>query len=364
MSLCSKSEVPVAKELNLVMHWIQLFLLSAAVLLATGSSIEPAIVPSQQLGSCPITEQREQARERIQLQTASIIRDSVLPTRCNPGGYRDLPASSCDDIPQECSSGWYWLETPNKEVVQVYCDLERKCGCDSSDTQQPWMRVAYLDMTDLKESCPEGLRMIKSPKRSCRRSYQAFQTSIIPYRTYGYNYSHVCGRIIAYQYGITEGLAPINNNANSNRVWSIEQRSFDGIVVTHGQPGSREHIWSFVAASHENSNGISSCSCINNRSETVRNLRTSSVIGDSYFCDTGVPRGPVDNQFYPDDPLWDGQGCGLYNTCCEFNNPPWFCKDLPAATNEDIEVRFIAAATHTNLEGEDTPVEKIEILVR
>ena len=134
-------------------------------------------------------------------------------------------------------------------MVKVYCDLERKCGCENDDTRKAWMRVAYLDMTDPKKSCPDGLRMIKIPKRSCRRSYQAFQTSIVSYHTYGYNYSHVCGRIIAYQYGTTEGLAPINNRGNLNRTWSIDQRSFDGIVLTHGQPGSREYIWSFVAAS-------------------------------------------------------------------------------------------------------------------
>ena len=142
--------------------------------------------------------------------------------------------------------------------------------------------------------------MIKTPKRSCRRSYQAFQTSIVPYRTYGYNYSHVCGRIIAYQYGTTEGLNPVNfrGNINSNRTWSIDQRSLDGIVVTHGQPGFRKHIWSFVAASHEDANNINSCSCMNNRSDTVQSLQTPPVIGNSYFCDTGVTSGPQDHTFY------------------------------------------------------------------
>ena len=26
--------------------------------------------------------------------------------------------------------------------------------------------------------------------------------------------------------------------------------------------------------------------------------------------------------------LWDGEKCGLTSTCCEFNNPPRFCKEL------------------------------------
>ena len=173
----------------------------------------------------------------------------------------------------------------------------------------------------------------------------------------------MCGRIIAYQYGTTEGLSPVNfrGNINSNRTWSIDQRSLDGIVVTHGQPGFRKHIWSFVAASHEDANNINSCSCINNRSDTVQRLQTPSVIGNSYFCDTGVTSGPQDHTFYADNPLWDGQGCGPFNSCCEFNNPPWFCTHLPAATNE---VRLVAAASHERLEGEDTPIEKIEIYIQ
>ena len=351
--------------MTVIRIWAQLLFSAVLVLTAAGDFIPPSAISSQQLGTCAIEEQRQQAREMIHQQTMSIIRNSVVPTvSCNPGGHPDFAATSCDDIPQECSSGWYWLATPNEETVKIYCDLERKCGCNSSDDQAAWMRIAFLDMTDPETQCPEGLRMIKTPKRSCRRSYQAFQTSIVPYHTYGFNYSHVCGRIIAYQYGITEGLAPVNNRNNINRTWSIDQRSLDGIVVTHGQPGFRKHIWSFVAASSENSNGISSCPCINNRSEIVQNLQTPPVIGNSYFCDTGVRRAPADNQFYAENPLWDGQGCGLYNSCCEFNTPPWFCKHLPATTNEDIEVRLVAAASHEGLEGEDTPIEKIEIFIR
>ena len=346
------------------MLWIRLLYLSIILhLIEAVSFINPAKIIPKQPGKCALEKQRNTAREMIQQKTINIIHDSVLPTLCNSGGYPDIPAASCDDIPKNCSSGWYWLMTPSGEIVKMYCDLERKCGCNSNDGEEAWLRVAHLDMTDPDEHCPEGLRMIESPKRSCRRSYQAFQTSIVPYRTYGYNYSHVCGRIIAYQYGITEGLAFINRQNNRNRSWRIDERLLDGIVVTHGKPGSRKHIWSFVAASSESSNGANSCSCTNNRSETVVNLSSPSVIGDSYFCDTGVQSGPVDNHLYGENPLWDGEGCGLYNSCCGFNNPPWFCKQLPEPTKDDIEVRLTATAFIEKLEAEDTPIEKIDIFI-
>ena len=131
--------------------------------------------------------------------------------------------------------------------------------------------------------------------------------------------------------------------------------------LTESHAGFRKHIWSFVAASSKNSNGITSYPSTNNCSNIVQNLQTPSVIGSSYFYDTGVTGAPSDGQFYADNPLWDGQGCGPYNSCCEFNNPPWFCKHLPVPTNEDIEVRLVATANHINLDGEDTPIEKIDI---
>ena len=66
--------------------------------------------------------------------------------------------------------------------------------------------------------------------------------------------------------------------------------------------------------------------------------------------------------FYADDPLWDGQSCGPTNTCeCTFNNPPWFCKQLPQSTNADLEVRL---CSHHSTSHETMPVELVEIFVK
>ena len=63
--------------------------------------------------------------------------------------------------------------------------------------------------------------------------------------------------------------------------------------------------------------------------------------------------------FYPNDPLWDGQGCGT-STCCTFSNPPWFCKQLPQATTDDIEIR-LCGTYYESVTQEDTPIELMEI---
>ena len=42
---------------------------------------------------------------------------------------------------------------------------------------------------------------------------------------------------------------------------------------------------------------------------------------------------------------------------CTFNSPPWFCKQLPQATTEDIEVRICTS------QEMDIPLENLEIYI-
>ena len=65
--------------------------------------------------------------------------------------------------------------------------------------------------------------------------------------------------------------------------------------------------------------------------------------------------------FYPVDPLWDGAGCGSTSTCCSFNNPPWFCKQLPQPTTDDIELRLCALTSYTL---DDIATEIVELHVQ
>ena len=67
----------------------------------------------------------------------------------------------------------------------------------------------------------------------------------------------------------------------------------------------------------------------------------------------------VPETLYPEDPLWDGQGCGPSSTCCSFNTPPWFAKELPSPTTDDVEMRLLVP-------GYDgfTPIETVELYVQ
>ena len=63
------------------------------------------------------------------------------------------------------------------------------------------------------------------------------------------------------------------------------------------------------------------------------------------------------NRFHPEDPLWDGMGCGPSSTCCSLNNPPWFLKRLSSPTTDDIEMRVCVGS------NDETPIEMIELYI-
>ena len=73
----------------------------------------------------------------------------------------------------------------------------------------------------------------------------------------------------------------------------------------------------------------------------IKSIQVPAFVGNDYFCATGNP-GPgfITTKIYSEDPLWDGEGCGPTNACCQFNNPPWFCTTLPKPTTDDLELRI------------------------
>jgi hypothetical protein len=166
----------------------------------------------------------------------------------------------------------------------------------------------------------------------------------------------VCGKIIAYQDAGTDSFW------RNNRVNYIDSNYVDGISLTHGR-NPRQHIWTFAAALDEvGTLPHLNCPCTNISQFESAN-QPPSFVGSDYFCDTGSA-----NQWaytlYPEDPLWDGAGCGPANTCCSLNNPPWFLKQLPSTTTDDIEMRMCRDHyPHLGRIDEDTPIEVLELYI-
>ena len=262
------------------------------------------------------------------------------------------PALSCQDLPVGSPSGHYWtLGNDSIRLTQrrVYCDMTRRC-CN----QTGWMRVAYLDMTDPTQQCPGGFRQINSPKRACG-SYRLTGPGCVSttFPVNGTRYSKVCGRIKAYQDKTSEAFDPYL----TQQLLSIDSYYVDGVSLTHGRP-PRSHIWTFAAALDEVHSNSWVCPCT--RPDLGFTGSVPPFIGQDYFCETGS-RSKYQYIFHDQDPLWDGEGCGPQSTCCSFNNPPWFCKELSQSTTNDIELRICSDQGSNN---EDTPIEMFELYVQ
>ena len=262
------------------------------------------------------------------------------------------PASSCAALPPSTPSGYYWVRVSNGSAVRVYCDMTRSCGGVTGG----WTRVAELDMTNSSHQCPSGLRQcnVNNIHTCCITSNSPACSSVI-FHAHSL-YSKVCGKIQAYQLGHPSTFSSYGGRNNT----TLEGNYVDGVSLTHGHP--RQHVWTFAAGLDEvGTLPDGNCPCTN-ISQASRATQPPAFVGDDYFCDTGSS-GPYSNDgyFYSDDPLWDGAGCGPLNTCCSFNNPPWFYKQLPQPTTDDIEMRVCR-----NQDGrfEDILIEVVEIYIQ
>lgn len=272
----------------------------------------------------------------------------VRQEHLNPGLTRYNPAMSCKHLaPCSLPDGYYWIHIQGS-IMRMYCIN----NATSVKPVRGWTRIGYINMNNPDHQCPRGLTLLtrrEEPRRLCDMT--AIRCISFSYHTYGIAYKHIYGRIIAYQYG---DLPAFYYNISS-----IDGPYVYGISLTRGDTNlgdSRQHIWTFAGARDETvDNRRWKCPCINTNFSPPPPV--PSFIGNDYFCDTGISRYSL-NELVPDNPLWDGAGCGPTNTCCSFNNPPWFVKHLPFLSKDDIEVRMC----RPNFDG-STPFQIIEIYV-
>ena len=208
-----------------------LYLSLIAVFAVQGSkAITIPIKVSDNGGACLSADQQAEVRRQLADEAIAAI---------TPGLTEENPASSCSAIPAGRPSGYYWiLPATGPPAVRVYCDFNRQCGCVGPST---WTRVAFLNMTDTSQNCPDGWFFYASP-RSCGRGRLNDGCISVIFPTHGQLFSRVCGRVLGYQNFFTTAFS----NLLGQR--SIDQNYLHGVSLTHGPAGSRQHIWSFASA--------------------------------------------------------------------------------------------------------------------
>ena len=273
----------------------------------------------------------EKATKPIEQLLQSLVNDVALLK----SSYGDIstppaPASSCSEIlaaAPSSPSGYYSLRAGNGSSIHVYCDMTRTCGGITGG----WMQVANIDMTDSSHTCPQGLKTLTMESKRLCTSTDREGCSSATIDVHGINHTRVCGKIIGYQ----------NAGASSfyqyylDSALTVDDHYVDGVILTHGA-NPKTHVWTFAAGLDEIGSYVGRCPCLRPAAYTLAYV--PPWVGSDYFCDTGSAT-PIQAVFFSDDPLWDGEGCGATSTCCSFNNPPWFSKQLPSPTTDDIEMR-------------------------
>ena len=269
--------------------------------------------------------------ELLELQNGSSLFNSIHPV-------------SCKDIRNEqpnSPTGYYHVKNRN-----IYCNMGELCGKEGG-----WTRVAHLDAS---ENCPSGLQAwFTGGIRVCRRQGNNAGCRSIKFPTNGISYTQICGRVIGYQKGSTDGVITYINNINAAYI--------DGVSITRGSP--REHVWSYISGltSHSiNSQQTSAvCPC---HSNADTNNKAQEFVGEHYYCESGNNASVNGGTLYTTDPLWDGNECLSHEApCCLSNMLPWFFRDYGNDTSTDyLELRVCGNDGWSN---EDTPVQLYEIYV-
>lgn len=237
------------------------------------------------------------------------------------------------------------IDTAISDILRSTNILIESCGAGR------WHRVAFLNMSDPMQQCPSAWREYNSNGiRVCARQTSSRGSCQSTHYPTDRQYSRVCGRIIGYQLG-SPGAFELAQGR------SIDQAYLDGISITHGTP--RTHVWSYAVGASENGNclPLHTCPCSNS------NRAPPPYVGNNYYCESAY-RGDcfVNDVFFPNDPLWDGQQCDNEGTCCTgTNTPPWFSVDLADRTGDDIEVRI---CHDENTSNEDSPIQLLELYVQ
>ena len=240
----------------------------------------------------------------------------------------------------------------DKEIESVLPRIEAfltPSPCDGPD----WKRVVYINMTNPNHSCPAnsgwheethtGKRVcdrIDAPINNCGEATFDVDDIIGAY-------TKICGRIIGFKRGTTEGFGKARIESTS-----LEEEYVDGVSITHGK-NPRHHVWTFAAGLANpmrefEQELLFACPC-----DILGSPLNIDFIGNNYFCESGGTDSTSGNA------LWDGNGCFSNSSCCRFNVPPYFVVTLDNPTCDSIDVRMCASEG-----GEGTPIQLIELYVK
>ena len=292
--------------------------------------------------------------------TSTLMRDDLSCVKTDLRSLNDSMNRVCDKVEEHedhMTAELMELNEYLKENLTHQISSNDNLGVHTCGGTGGWRRAVYLNMSNTSTKCPSGWNMTGYSKRTCGRLNGRLHTcDSITFPVSGGKYSQMCGRIKAYQWGLTSGFIGYRYGYDT-----IDEAYFSGVSIMHGYP--RQHIWTFAAGGWENFTQDTEymCPC---DSRHIYSEVIPPFIGEDYFCESGFTRkNDYNNGSYSfhGDTLWDGNGCSYSSTCCLQHDPPYFTKSLSMPTNDDIELRLCG---YREASYENIAVELIELYVK
>ena len=199
----------------------------------------------------------------------------------------------------------------------------------------------------------------------CGRTSTAPDTCDSEFFVTGEAYNQVCGRIVAYQWGLPSAFQSFISS--SSPTFDLDDAYVAGISITRSDT-SREHVWTFAAGALQQvgnpnlAETMEHCPCLD---ETFIGP-LPDFVGEDYFCESALPdfeavdpaADPSTFDLQISDPLWDDQSCDATRDCCD---GPYFIKTFLTATTDPLEVRL---CFHKDDTRSNIGIEMIELYVK
>ena len=322
--LCKKT---FSKSCNIMKKGKILYLIVALmVLLLLGIAAVISVIYGESLKTKKELTELSKEVSGLSFELAS-LKESLLHAR--------IFKSCADVLSYSLPSGYYLVRSSNESAVSVYCNMTLSCGGRTGG----WIRVTQLDFSDTDIPCPTSLsEHLINNVLACRKAESTSGCSRNAYfNSHKINYSIVCGRVRGYQTGKSDGFEHYVNDMLVSTTRLLNSTYLDGISLTH--KNLTQHIWSLAATSSAFPNGIArGCSCDRDR---------PSFVGSHFSCDQEIVKNSK-------EVLWDGEGCRNHND-------PWFYRQLPEATTDDIEMRVCRDEWRSN---EDILIQSVDIYIQ
>ena len=228
------------------------------------------------------------------------------------------------------------LVEDKKSAADILEEFTHPCGGSG------WKLAVYRDFRDPDTPCPPPWQQTMYNERpyTCGRPEGSACATVTFSETANLEYSKVCGRIKAYQFGTALG-------------------SFQSYIQVRND---YIFLWSFIA-------GVTK-SQVNSSFQFVT-LRCPCDGGyplsnEYYFCESLIeednPGTKYDNHFFHNEVLWDEAGCSSSGDCCSRFDSPYFIRHLPkhllSIMNIPIEVQICNFGTN------NFAIELIELYVK